>query len=145
MLRDFQVELVGDAGGHRRSGGGCFILCHNGCFVLRVVFDFRFSLSFHQQHNDHAPGDEQHVAHGVGDGVAQRRHLALRFVLNGAQRRRRRARAGAAAEHDARVHLEKVFAGENANDKRQGGDKHTPQEQAQSGFLQARHGISARW
>src|SRR5258706_12901372 len=51
-----------------------------------------------QYDDDHPPDREQCVAHGVGDGVAERRHLALRLIAHQAERCRRRARSGNDAE-----------------------------------------------
>ena len=54
----------------------------------------------HQDDEHHAPDGQQGIPHRVGDGVAETGDLALGTVIDHAKRGSRRARAGAASEHD---------------------------------------------
>ena len=57
-----------------------------------------------QQHDDHhSPDRQQRVADRVGDGVAEPGNLALGAIVDHAERGCRRARAGAASQHNGVV------------------------------------------
>src|SRR5688572_21838033 len=89
------------------------------------------SLRLRQQHDDdHPPDREQRVAHGVGDGVAERGNLALRLVAHEAERGRGGARAGHDAEIERVVEAEYVLGHEHAEHQWNRGGERAPQEQA---------------
>src|SRR5688572_11239113 len=91
----------------------------------------------HHHHDDHAPDDEQRIADGIRDRIAEGGHLALRFILNRTERRGRRARAGARTKQDAGVELEDVLAREDADDERHQRDEDAPEEQAHARILKS--------
>src|SRR5262245_4717278 len=65
----------------------------------------RISLA-RQEDDDRTPRRQQDVPDRVGHGITEYRKLALRLVLDGAERGGDRPGAGAGAEEDDRVHLE---------------------------------------
>lgn len=74
--------------------------------------------SQHHEDDDHAPNCEERVADGVGDGVAEGGNLALRGLLDGAERGGRCARPGNRAEKHAGVHAKDVFSHKDAEEQR---------------------------
>src|SRR6267142_3794127 len=94
--------------------------------------------SSRQQHDDdHPPDREQRVADGVGDGVAERRHLAAAGIAHQAERCRGRARPGNDAEEERVVKAEDELADEHAEDQGDRRGHGAPQEQAHALRLEA--------
>src|SRR5437667_339688 len=112
-----------------------FACCCHSFFAVESCPENVFS---RQQHDDdHAPDGEQSVAHRVGDGVAERRDLALGLVADQTKRCRRRPRPGNDSEVVRVVEAEHVLGGEHAeNQGNRGGDR-APQEETNALRFQA--------
>src|SRR5262245_830973 len=109
---------------------------------LRLSYSFRVRTSIdlfllaQQNDEDHAPDREQRVADRIGDGVAERRHLALGSVADQTERGSRRARAGQDAEQQRIVEPEDVLADVHPEHQRHRGGERAPQEQTDALRLQ---------
>lgn len=74
-----------------------------------------------QQHDHHAPDDEQRIADSIGDRVTHRGDVALDRLLDGAQRRRGGPRPRDAPQRQRIVEPEEVTSDEDARDERNRG------------------------
>src|SRR5262249_42690594 len=109
---------------------------------LRLSYSFRVRTSIdlfllaQQNDENHAPDREQRVADRIGDGVAERGHLALGSVADQTERGSRRARAGQDAEQQRIVEPEDVLADVHPEDQRHRGGERAPQEETDALCLQ---------
>src|SRR5882762_901197 len=93
----------------------------------------------HQRHDDRPPGGQQDVAEGVRYRVTEGGHLALRLVLDGAERGRDRSGAGARPQEDQRIHSQHVPPEQERHGVGHQGAHEAHHDQADPGLLQPGH------
>src|SRR3989440_13032621 len=109
---------------------------------LSVSYSFRVRTSIdlfllaQQNDEDHAPDRKQGIADGVGNGVAQRGHLALGAVADQTERGGCRARAGQDAEQQGGAKAEGALAHVQPKDQRHRGGERPPEGHAETPRLE---------
>src|SRR5438552_6413530 len=92
----------------------------------------------HHGNQDWTPGRKHNIANRVGQGVAEGRKFALRFLLNGAKRGGDRPSAGTRAQNNDWIHLQHISAEQDRDGVREDRDHKADKDETDPGFLQPR-------
>src|SRR6476469_7621286 len=118
----FSLEVSDNA---RLVRGACpFAFAAGADLLFFVIFSFAVkscaenSASREQQDDDHAPDGEQRVADSVGNGVTERRDLALGLVANQTKRCRRRPRPRNDSEVERVVEAKHILRDKHSENQR---------------------------